>query len=75
MKKVFILFVCIFVLGLAGICVLPGYILKEAENVTLTEQVVLGDREVVEGVTVNTANAPPAGAGGLLSHTGSRSSL
>ena len=56
MKKVFILFVCIFVLGLAGICVLPGYILKEAENVTLSEQVVLGDREVVEGVTVNTAN-------------------
>ncbi|MBP3594501.1 MAG: hypothetical protein J6J44_08235 [Lachnospiraceae bacterium] len=56
MKKAFILFVCIFVLGLAGICVLPGYILKEAENVTLSEQVVLGDREIVEGVTVNTAN-------------------
>lgn len=56
MKKAFILFVCIFVLGLAGICVLPGYILKEAENVALSEQVVLGDREIVEGVTVNTAN-------------------
>ncbi len=56
MKKAFVLFIGIFLLGLAGICVLPGYILKEAENVILEEQVVLGDREVVEGVTVNTAN-------------------
>ena len=56
MKKAFVLFVCMFVLGLAGICILPGVIMQEAENVTLSEQVVLGDREVVEGVTVNTAN-------------------
>jgi len=55
-KKAFVLFISIFLLGLAGICVLPGYILKEADNVTLSEQVVLGDKEVVQGVTVNTAN-------------------
>lgn len=56
MKKAFVLFIGIFLLGLAGICVLPGYILKEAENVTLSEQVVLGAKAIVEGVTVNTAN-------------------
>lgn len=56
MKKAFILFIGIFLLGLAGICVLPGYILKEADNVTLSEQVVMGDKAIVEGVTVNTAN-------------------
>jgi len=55
-KKAFVLFIGILLLGLTGICVLPGYILKEADNVTLSEQVVLGDKEVVQGVTVNTAN-------------------
>lgn len=56
MKKAFVLFIGIFLLGLTGICVLPGYILKEADNVTLSEQVILGDKAIVEGVTVNTAN-------------------
>lgn len=56
MKKAFVLFVCMFVLGLAGICILPGVILREADHVTLSEQVVLGDSSTVEGVMVNTAN-------------------
>ncbi len=56
MKKAFVLFICMFVLGLAGICILPGVILREADNVTLPEQVVLGDPAIVEGVTVTTVN-------------------
>lgn len=55
-KKSFVLFIGIFFIGLAGMCLLPGYILKEAENVTLKEQVVLGDSSVVEGVKVNATN-------------------
>lgn len=55
MKKSFVVFISIFLLGLAGICILPGYILQEADNVTLSEQVILGDKELVEGVTVCSA--------------------
>lgn len=56
MKKAFVLFASMFLLGLGGICVLPGIILQEADNVTLSEQVVLGDSSMVEGVTIHTVN-------------------
>lgn len=56
MKKAFVLFVWTFVLGLVGICILPGVILREADHVTLSEQVVLGDKAIVEGITVKTVN-------------------
>ncbi|MBO5352841.1 MAG: hypothetical protein J6A77_06040 [Lachnospiraceae bacterium] len=54
MKKTFALFLCLMICGIAAFCILPGYILEEADQVRLTEQVVSGDPSIVEGVTVTT---------------------
>lgn len=56
MKKSLVLFIGMFLCGLVAMCVLPGYILKEADRVKITEQVLFGDKALVEGVTVQTVN-------------------
>lgn len=56
MKKSLILFIGMLLCGLVAVCVLPGYILKEADRVKITEQVLLGDKALVEGVTVQAVN-------------------
>ncbi len=52
MKKTFALFLCLMICGIALLGMLPGYILKEGEQVQITEQEVVGDPSVVDGVTV-----------------------
>lgn len=52
MKKLWFVFVGLLVLGIGTFAVLSGYILQEADNVQITEQVLSGDSAIVEGVTV-----------------------
>ena len=54
MKKAFAAFVVLVVLGVAALCIFPGYVTKEADRITFTEQVIFGDPAVIEGVTVDT---------------------
>ena len=56
MKKIFPVFIGMLVLGIATLCVLPGYILQESDQVQMTEQVLLGDPAIVEGVTIKGYN-------------------
>lgn len=56
MRKSLVIFIGMFLCGLVAMCVLPFVILKEADQVTVTEQVLSGDKTLVEGVTVQTVN-------------------
>lgn len=52
MKKTFGLFLIAMLCGLAVLCFLPGQLLKAAEQVTFTEEVISGDKSAAAGVTV-----------------------
>ncbi|MBP3569243.1 MAG: hypothetical protein J6K04_08780 [Lachnospiraceae bacterium] len=52
MKKLWIVFVGLLVLGIGTLVVLPGFVLQEADKVQITEHVLSGDSATVEGVTV-----------------------
>ena len=55
MKKSFVIFVGMLFCCLAVMCVLPGIILKEADHVIITEQVLFGDKALIEGVSVQSS--------------------
>lgn len=52
MKKTFGLFLVVMLGGLASLVLLPGQLLKVADQVTFTEEVISGDKSVAAGVTV-----------------------
>lgn len=56
MKKSLIVFIGMIGLCLTVMCLLPGYIMEEADTVRLTEQVWMGESSLVEGVTVELNN-------------------
>ena len=56
MKKSFVLFIMILVLGAAAVCFGQNRILAEKDNVKITEHVLYGDNSVVEGVTLELHN-------------------
>ena len=56
MKKSFVLFLTILVLGVAVIGLGLSSILEEKDNVKITENILYGDKSVVEGVTLELHN-------------------
>lgn len=56
MKKSFVLFLAIFVLGVAVIGFGQSSLLAEKDNVKITENILYGDKSVVEGVTLELQN-------------------
>lgn len=52
MKKMFGLFLVAMLGSLAALVLLPGQLLKAADQVTFTEEVIFGDKSVADGVAV-----------------------
>ncbi len=52
MRKSLVLFLVLLISVIGGTCYVSADLLKEKDNVQITETVVLGDKSVVEGVTV-----------------------
>lgn len=52
MRKSLALFIVLLVFAIGGTCYVSASLLKEKDNVQITETVVLGDKSAVEGVTV-----------------------
>ena len=52
MKKLWFAFVGLLILGIGALVLISGYVLREADKVQITEQVIFGDAAVVKGVTV-----------------------
>lgn len=53
MKKCLLVFVSCMLCSLAALFALPQYIMQEADRVQLTEEILLGDSSMVEGVRIN----------------------
>lgn len=56
MKKSFILLLALLVLVTGGTCYAQNMLLAERDQVIITENIIYGDKSVVEGVTVNLEN-------------------
>ena len=56
MKKSFVLFLAILLLGVCVVCFGQSSLLAEKDNVIITENVLYGDKSVVEGVTLELQN-------------------
>lgn len=56
MKKSFVLFLAILLLGVTMVCFGQSCLLAEKDNVIITENVLYGDKSVVEGVTLEMQN-------------------
>jgi len=52
MRKSLALFMVLLVVAIGGTCYVSASLLKEKDNVQITETVVLGDKSAVEGVTI-----------------------
>lgn len=52
MRKSLALFIVLLVFAIGGTCYVSASLLKEKDNVQITETVVLGDKSAIEGVTI-----------------------